>query len=125
MLYGALTIGYSAVFTSDYQKAKISAANIFRLIDRQPLINDNNYRALKPNQCDGNLTFSGVHFSYPNRPDAKVLNGLSLQVSKGETVALIGSSGCGKSTSIQLIEKFYETTEGKIVSIIGFIGFNN
>ncbi len=111
-----MSIGQSAVFTSDYQKAKIAAANIFRLIDRQPLININNkYPIEKPNECNGNLAFRGVHFTYPNRPDAKVLNGLTFKVSKGETVALVGSSGCGKSTSIQLIEKFYEMTDGKIV----------
>jgi ATP-binding cassette subfamily B (MDR/TAP) protein 1 len=116
MIYGAMVVGQSAVFTSDYQKAKISAANMFRLIDRQPFINTNNNIALeKPEKCNGNLSFRGVHFTYPNRPDAKVLNGLSFTVAKGETVALVGSSGCGKSTSIQLIERFYDCSKGKIV----------
>jgi len=117
MLYGAMVIGQSAVFTSDYQKAKIAAANIFRLIDRQPLMSiNNNTSTEKPAKFNGNLAFRGVHFTYPNRPEAKVLNGLSFKVSKGETVALVGSSGSGKSTCIQLIERFYDSTQGEIVS---------
>ena len=119
MIYGAMVIGQSSVFASDYQKAKLSAVNIFRLIDRQPLINiNNNAPILRPNQCNGNISFRDVHFTYPNRPDTKVLNGLSLKAEKGETVALVGSSGCGKSTSIQLIERFYDCTQGKVVNKI-------
>jgi ATP-binding cassette subfamily B (MDR/TAP) protein 1 len=120
MIYGATIVGQSAVFTSDYQKAKIAAANIFRLIDRQPLKNINNFSAEEQIKCNGNLDFRDVHFNYPNRSEAKVLNGLSFKVAKGETVALVGSSGCGKSTFIQLIERFYDCTQGKIVSQLHF-----
>jgi ATP-binding cassette subfamily B (MDR/TAP) protein 1 len=121
MIYGAMIVGQSTVFTSDYQKAKIAAANIFRLIDRQSLKNiNNNFSAKEQIKCNGNLDFRGVHFNYPNRSEAKVLNGLSFKVAKGETVALVGSSGCGKSTSIQLIERFYDCTQGKIVSQLHF-----
>jgi ABC-type multidrug transport system fused ATPase/permease subunit len=74
----------------------------------------------KPNKFSGDLTFRGCYFTYPNRPEAQILNGLSLKVRRGETVALVGSSGCGKSTSIQLLEKFYDLTQGKIVSQISF-----
>ncbi|CAG2103482.1 unnamed protein product, partial [Medioppia subpectinata] len=115
MLYGAMVIGQSVIFASDYQKAKISAQNMFRLIDRQPLNHSNNNSPNeKPSECKGELSFRGIHFSYPNRSEVSVLNGLSFKAKKGETVALVGSSGCGKSTTIQLLERFYDSAQGKI-----------
>lgn len=118
MIYGAAVVGQSAVFSADYTKAKIAAANIFKLIDRQATfsINNNNYLNEKPNECNGEVAFRGVHFSYPNRPEAKILNGLSFKAKKGQTVALVGSSGCGKSTCIQLLERFYDCNQGNVVS---------
>jgi len=64
---------------------------------------------------EGNVHFDGVFFNYPARPDVPVLRGLNLKVSKGETLALVGSSGCGKSTTIQLLERFYDPREGRVV----------
>ncbi|CAG2164999.1 unnamed protein product [Oppiella nova] len=127
MIYGAMVIGQSVIFTSDYQKAKISAQNMFRLIDRQPLnqTNNNITPKEKPNECLGELSFRGIHFFYPNRREVSVLNGLSFKARKGETVALVGSSGCGKSTSIQLLERFYECAQGKIVNKLTLLDGND
>ena len=117
IIYGASQVGQSTVFTSDYQKAKVAAVNIFRLVDRKPIsVTNNQIIVEKPENFSGDITFRGCYFTYPNRPEAQVLNGLSFKVRKGETVALVGSSGCGKSTCIQLLEKFYDLTQGKIVS---------
>ncbi|KFP75316.1 Multidrug resistance protein 2, partial [Apaloderma vittatum] len=66
---------------------------------------------------DGNIEFRNIHFVYPTRPEVPVLQGLSLKVNKGQTLALVGSSGCGKSTSIQLLERFYDPVEGQVVKI--------
>lgn len=55
-----------------------------------------------------------VHFNYPSRPDVKILQGVSLTIEPGQTVALVGSSGCGKSTSIQLIQRFYDPASGAV-----------
>ncbi|NWX96988.1 MDR1 protein, partial [Nothoprocta ornata] len=60
----------------------------------------------------GNLEFHNVYFNYPARPDIKVLKGLNLKVNCGQTVALVGGSGCGKSTTVQLIQRFYDPKEG-------------
>ena len=60
--------------------------------------------------------FEGVQFRYPSRPDARVLQGLNINVQPGQSLALVGSSGCGKSTTIQLIERFYEPEGGTVVS---------
>lgn len=62
------------------------------------------------------MTFKDVRFRYPNRPDVEVLQGLNLEVTPGETLALVGASGCGKSTTMQLIERFYDPEAGDVVS---------
>ncbi|NXM07534.1 MDR2 protein, partial [Tyrannus savana] len=64
---------------------------------------------------EGNIEFRNIHFVYPTRPEVPVLQGLSVKVNKGQTLALVGSSGCGKSTSIQLLERFYDPVEGQVV----------
>ncbi|NXB33232.1 MDR1 protein, partial [Eulacestoma nigropectus] len=66
---------------------------------------------------EGNIEFRNIHFVYPTRPEVQVLQGLNVKVNKGQTLALVGSSGCGKSTSIQLLERFYDPVEGQVVKI--------
>jgi ABC-type lipoprotein export system ATPase subunit len=62
------------------------------------------------------VTLGGVHFRYPNRPNVQVLKGLNLEVKPGQTVALVGASGCGKSTIVALLQCFYRPDSGQIVS---------
>ena len=64
------------------------------------------------------MKFNDVMFNYPTRPDIPVLQGLSLEVKKGQTLALVGSSGCGKSTVVQLLERFYDPRAGTVVSTL-------
>lgn len=59
--------------------------------------------------------FKDVKFHYPTRPDVQILKGLNLKVLQGTTVALVGSSGCGKTTCIQLLLRYYDPVEGKII----------
>ncbi|KFQ16692.1 Multidrug resistance protein 1, partial [Merops nubicus] len=72
----------------------------------------------------GNVMIKDVVFNYPNRPEVKILQGLNLQVEKGQTLALVGSSGCGKSTVVQLLERFYDPLNGEMVGIFLFDGQN-
>lgn len=60
------------------------------------------------------MNYNEVEFIYPSRPDTKVLQGLSFDVQQGQTVALVGSSGCGKSTAIQNLIRFYDVTNGSV-----------
>ena len=64
----------------------------------------------------GELEFINCKFTYPTRPDIQVLNGLLVSVKPGQTLAFVGCSGCGKSTSVQLLERFYDPDEGRVVS---------
>ena len=63
----------------------------------------------------GRIEFRNVHFTYPSRPDIKILNGINLTIEAGESMALVGQSGCGKSTLIQLLLRFYDADEGQIL----------
>ncbi|EEF51451.1 ABC transporter B family member 28 [Ricinus communis] len=62
----------------------------------------------------GDVNLEDVHFSYPLRPDVEILNGLNLKLKRGTVTALVGSSGAGKSTIVQLLARFYEPTRGQI-----------
>ena len=71
-------------------------------------------RVLKIDQLHGDIEFRDVHFRYPARPDVKVLRGFNLSVKRGQKIALVGESGYGKSTTIGLIERFYDPEGGEI-----------
>ncbi|CAB9525108.1 Leptomycin B resistance protein pmd1 [Seminavis robusta] len=60
------------------------------------------------------LEFKGVQFAYPTRPNKKIFAGFDLAIHRGETVALVGPSGGGKSTTVQMIERFYDPSEGSV-----------
>jgi len=66
-------------------------------------------------ESGGRVTFEGVHFAYPTRPEAAVLAGVDLTVEEGEVVALVGASGAGKSTVAALIGRLYDPTAGRIL----------
>jgi len=108
-------IGQMATFAPDFAKAKVAAASIFQIVDRVPPIDNSSAEGTRLDSVKGNIQFNNVLFSYPTRPDVKVLKGLSLSVKSGETLALVGSSGCGKSTVVSLLERFYELESGHVL----------
>jgi ABC-type multidrug transport system fused ATPase/permease subunit len=67
---------------------------------------------LKPTEINGAIAMNNVHFSYPTRPNLKILNGLTVDIKPGETVAFVGPSGGGKSTIAALLERFYDPSDG-------------
>jgi ABC-type multidrug transport system fused ATPase/permease subunit len=70
--------------------------------------------ALVPTRMDGNIRFDNVTFSYPSRPDVRVLDGFTLELRENTTTALVGTSGSGKSTVVALIQRFYEILGGNV-----------
>ncbi|XP_067843432.1 bile salt export pump-like isoform X1 [Heptranchias perlo] len=108
-------LGRASSYTPDYAKAKIAAARFFQLIDHVPKINIYSDEGEKWNNFKGEIKFIDCKFTYPSRPDFQVLNGLSISVKPGQTLAFVGSSGCGKSTSVQLLERFYDPNQGKVL----------
>ncbi|NXB51636.1 MDR1 protein, partial [Leucopsar rothschildi] len=116
VVFAAMNVGQSSSMAPDYGKARMSAQRIFQLLDRKPLIDSYSEQGEKLSHFEGNIEFRNVHFVYPTRPEVQVLQGLSVKVKKGQTLALVGSSGCGKSTSIQLLERFYDPVEGQVLA---------
>jgi ATP-binding cassette subfamily B protein len=69
---------------------------------------------VEPGRLRGHITFEGVHFAYPGGAGAEALSGVDLDVSPGETVALVGETGAGKSTIVKLVARFYDPTAGTV-----------
>ncbi|XP_031235864.1 phosphatidylcholine translocator ABCB4 isoform X4 [Mastomys coucha] len=115
IVLGAVALGHASSFAPDYAKAKLSAAYLFSLFERRPLIDSYSGEGLWPDKFEGSVTFNEVVFNYPTRANVPVLQGLSLKVKKGQTLALVGSSGCGKSTVVQLLERFYDPMAGSVL----------
>ncbi|KAM7316116.1 hypothetical protein ACRRTK_024796 [Alexandromys fortis] len=114
VVFGAMAAGSASSFAPDYAKAKVAASHIIRILEKVPEIDSYGTEGLKPSWLEGNVKFNDVMFNYPTRPDIPVLQGLSLEVKKGQTLALVGSSGCGKSTVVQLLERFYDPRAGTV-----------
>ncbi|XP_017777603.1 PREDICTED: multidrug resistance protein 1B [Nicrophorus vespilloides] len=115
LIMGTVSIANALAFTPNFQKGLQSAAKVLNLLRREPVIK-NASNALDFQWSKGNINYSKIFFSYPTRPDTEVLKGLDLSIMNGKTVALVGSSGCGKSTIIQLIERYYDPSSG-VVSV--------
>ncbi|CAG8719837.1 3389_t:CDS:2 [Cetraspora pellucida] len=94
--------------------ATSASSKIFETIDRVPSIDIASDTGDKPEDVVGHIQFKNIKFIYPTRPDVKILNDISLEVEPGSIVALVGSSGSGKSTIVSLILRFYDPLSGGI-----------
>ncbi|WP_435264027.1 ABC transporter ATP-binding protein [Tenacibaculum sp. nBUS_03] len=92
------------------QMGIVSGERVFAVIDTESSIDKKG--TIEATNLEGNITFNDVHFSYIKGEE--VLKGISFEVKKGETVAIVGATGAGKSTIINLINRFYEIDSGKI-----------
>ena len=130
VVFSSQALAEASALTPNYSQAKIAAGRLLRTIDQvanltstlpstssqppsMPPIYESleNFPAPPPTKPDI-VVFHNVRFAYPNRPKAKILRGFSLSLKAGQTVALVGSSGCGKSTVVQLLVRFYDPTDG-------------
>ena len=93
-------------------RAQVSARRICEVLDTQSRIHDGN-KAISSGE-QGSIEFKNVSFRYPSA-SADALHHISFTAKKGETVALIGSTGCGKTTLINLIPRFYDATQGQVL----------
>lgn len=114
VMMAAASLGVLGPFIETFGIAKGAAAKVFKIIEQQSTIDPLAETGLIPATCEGDIQFNKVAFNYPSRPDVSVLSDINLTIKKGETVALVGSSGCGKSTCIQLIQRFYDPDQGDV-----------
>lgn len=94
-------------------RASVAAKRILEVLDTEPSIEDG-MRDTFPVMKDGEVEFKDVSFKYPDAEEY-VLEHISFSAKKGETIAFIGATGCGKSTAINLIPRFYDVTEGEVL----------
>ena len=93
-------------------RSLIAAKRINEVIDTKSSVADG--KGVEHTDLEGEIEFKNVSFKYPDAADY-VLENISFSAKKGETVAIIGSTGCGKSTMINLIPRFYDATEGEVL----------
>ena len=107
-------------------KSSGAGDKVFALLDRRPeppgtgspeviLESESNVTIENSDEHEGGVELRDVVFTYSSRPDHNVLNNLSLKIPSGSTLALVGASGCGKSTVISLLERFYDPVHGSIL----------
>ncbi|XP_059629369.1 ABC transporter B family member 11-like isoform X1 [Cornus florida] len=111
----SLAISQSSSLAPDSSKAKIATASIFDILDGKSKIDPSDESGMKLENVKGEIEFRHVSFKYPSRPDVQILQDLSLTIPRGKTVALVGESGCGKSTVISLMQRFYDPDSGHIM----------
>ena len=94
-------------------RASVAAKRINEVLDTEATIEDGD-KDIKDSGIRGEIEFKNVNFKYPDAEDY-VLSDISFSVKEGETLAIIGATGCGKSTVINLIPRFYDVTEGEVL----------
>ncbi|KAF8176085.1 P-loop containing nucleoside triphosphate hydrolase protein [Pholiota molesta] len=115
VVFSAIQAGSVFGFVPDISAAKGGASEIITQLDSLPAIDAESTKGKVPQDVRGEMQLQDIHFQYPTRPSVKVLRGLNIVVRPGTYVALVGSSGCGKSTVIQLLERFYDPIAGRVL----------
>ena len=100
----------SGVF-AELQNAVASAQRVFDLLDEEEVSDDSDMEKLE--NCNGTLSFENISFSYT--PERELIKNFSLDVESGKKIAIVGPTGCGKSTIINLLLRFYDIDSGKII----------
>lgn len=91
-----------------------SAERVYEIMDMEPLVKDKESVSELP-EIKGDVEFSHVTFAYPDEPDVDILHDVSFKAGRGETIALVGPTGAGKTTIVSLISRFYNTKEGSVL----------
>lgn len=94
-------------------RATASASRIREVLEADPVIADGEFTGSTPE--NGTVEFRNVSFRYPGVQSGNVLSGVNFRVNKGETVAVLGATGCGKTSLVSLIPRFYDATEGEVL----------
>ncbi|CAG8527114.1 8767_t:CDS:2 [Cetraspora pellucida] len=115
ILIGTRALNFLATDLQAFSFASGAASKIFETIERVPPIDVASDAGEKPENVVGHIQLKNINFIYPVRPEVNILNELSLDIEPGTTVALVGSSGSGKSTIVSLLLRFYDPVSGDIL----------
>eukprot|EP00123_Amoebidium_parasiticum_P013500 comp21991_c0_seq1/m.31796 comp21991_c0_seq1/g.31796 ORF comp21991_c0_seq1/g.31796 comp21991_c0_seq1/m.31796 type:complete len:1283 (-) comp21991_c0_seq1:440-4288(-) len=114
IMFAAMGLAQTSSFMTDTSEAKNAGKKIYQVVDRQPIIDVTAQDGKRLDTVHGEIELKSVHFTYPSRPEQPILRGLDLKIKAGQTVAIVGESGCGKSTVISLVERFYDPDAGTV-----------
>ncbi|CAJ0587561.1 unnamed protein product, partial [Mesorhabditis spiculigera] len=114
VMMGSMAMGQAGQQYGVFGTALGAAGVVLQVIDREPEIDSYSTEGARPTKVQGEVTVENLFFTYPTRPDVPILKGISLTCKPGETVALVGSSGSGKSTIVQLLLRYYNPEAGSI-----------
>jgi ATP-binding cassette subfamily B (MDR/TAP) protein 1 len=115
IINGAQSAGAIFSFAPDMGEARDAAKLLKSFLNRMPKIDHWSPDGKKIDRLTGRVELQGVRFTYPGRPDHRVLRGVDLTAEPGQFIALVGASGSGKSTVMQLLERFYDPTTGSVL----------
>lgn len=111
----ASAVGAISQVFGDLQRAAGATERLTELLNAESAISAPTAPVSLPTQLQGSLQFSNIRFCYPTRPDTPALDGYTLDVSAGSSLALVGPSGAGKSTLFDLLLRFYDPLSGQIL----------
>jgi len=117
VIYAVMVAGAVGALTEvwgELQRAAGATERLVELLNADDAVRDPEAPIALPNVAQGQISFDDVTFRYPGRPTIAALDHVNLTVQPGETVALVGPSGAGKTTIIQLLQRFYDPSEGAI-----------
>ncbi|OQR96651.1 ATP-binding Cassette (ABC) Superfamily [Thraustotheca clavata] len=114
IVMSSMALGQAGPSAQAMFSARTAAHGVFELIERQSKIDADADSGLKPSTVRGDIALNNIAFAYPSRPEVQVCAGYSLQIPAGQKIALVGSSGCGKSTIVSLLERFYDPLQGSV-----------
>ncbi|CAF1024330.1 unnamed protein product [Adineta ricciae] len=115
IVFGAQSIGQNVSMVLNFGPAKRAAKNILDVLTRQPIIDNRSSHGEHLTNFQGQIEFNHLYFTYASRSEAVILQNFNLNIEPGQKVALVGTSGSGKSTIIQLLERFYDATAGSLL----------
>lgn len=143
-MLSSLEVGRANAYVPEITAGRAAATKMFKLLERESKINPEDPTGITPvrhnpkgyfffyskscpsmtlgcfslwqDLCGGEVSLSNTNFFYPTRPDIQALSNLNLSAGRGQSIAMVGPSGGGKTTVVQLIERFYEAISGSPVS---------